>query len=65
MGNPGSAFKGAICDQCSETLEEGDDVYFCDGQKFCEECADENGNVCDCGNFKKDDFKECFDCSKS
>lgn len=64
MNNPSPAFRGTICDQCSEEIEEGDDVYFDDG-KFCVDCAEENGNVCDCGNFKKDDFKTCYECSKS
>lgn len=63
--NPVPAFPNTQCDQCDSGIPEGDDVYLMDGQKYCGDCADENGNVCDCGSFKKEEFPECYDCSRS
>ena len=40
----------------------GEEMFVVDGQFVCERCADENGNVCDCGNFKNDGYETCYDC---
>lgn len=62
MPNPGEAYKGTECDYCGEEIEEGENVFFEDGEKFCEYCAESNDNICDCGQFKKSEYKTCFDC---
>ncbi len=43
-------------------MYEGNKVYSVEGEFYCEECAEANGNVCDCGNFKKEGYEECFAC---
>lgn len=65
MSNPVTAFPNTICDQCEYLITESDYVFLLDGLKYCVDCASENGNICDCGQFKKEEFKQCYDCSKS
>ena len=65
MANPVPAFPNTKCDQCDELITEGDYVFLSDGLKFCVDCAEENGNMCECGQFKKEEFKECYDCSRN
>ena len=65
MANPVKAFRDTPCYQCDETIDKDDDLFLMDGEKYCYECAEENGNVCECGQFKKEDFKECYDCSRN
>jgi len=65
MSNPFSAFKNTKCDGCEEYIDEGDDVWLYDGEKLCESCADSEGWICECGSFKKPNFKQCYECSQS
>ncbi len=65
MPNPMPAYPNTTCDECDEKIDEGDDVYFCDGNKLCQECAQAEGYVCDCGNYKSQDFNQCYECSRS
>lgn len=65
MSNPVESFAGTVCDQCGETLEKGDDLFLVEGQRFCEDCADENNNICECGQFKKEEYKTCYDCARA
>lgn len=62
MANPFPAHFESTCDSCGESMYEGNKVYAVDGQFYCEDCADANGNVCDCGAFKKEGYAECFAC---
>ena len=63
MSNPFPTKFSSSCNSCGERVEEGDLMYACDGQFLCEDCADENGNICpECYGFKKEDYKTCFDC---
>lgn len=62
MANPVSAFRGVKCDACGERLEEGDDLYMTDDGRMCETCAGDDGYVCDCGNFKKQEYETCWEC---
>lgn len=64
MPNPVEAFGGTGCDVCGEYIYEGDSLFFDDNQKLCEECAGENDNICDCGNYKKSQFDECYECNQ-
>lgn len=63
MSNPFSAFPNTTCDGCDERLKEGDDVWIYDGQKLCTSCAESEGWICECGNFKKPEFNQCYDCA--
>lgn len=65
MPNPIEAKYPTICGDCGEKIEPGDDIFFIDNSKTCELCAENSGNVCDCGQFKKEEFNQCFDCSQS
>lgn len=62
MANPFKTKFNSTCDSCGDTVQEGDEMYAVDGLFYCHDCANENGNVCDCGNFKKDDYEECYEC---
>ena len=64
MSNPFLAKFDSSC-TCGEALYERDDlVYACDGQFVCQDCARQNGNVCECdeANYKKSEFEKCYDC---
>ena len=52
----------STCDSCGDDLPEGEIVFAVDGDFVCLACADSNGNVCDCGQFKKEEYDSCFDC---
>lgn len=62
MSNPFSAQFQSHCQSCGEDMLEGDDVYVVDDAFVCKDCAEANGNVCECGNFKKEEFEECYSC---
>lgn len=65
MSNPVEAFRNTICDGCGETLEKGDDLYLTDEGKFCRNCADNEGYICECGGFKKKEYKICYECNQA
>ena len=60
--NPQPAFKNTTCDNCCNPIPEDDDVFFHDGCKLCEDCADDEDCVCDCGQYKNPDYVECYNC---
>ena len=62
MSNPAPAYRGTHCDGCGHEVEEGEDIFFEDGQKYCESCARDGDNICDCGQYKKEEYKTCYDC---
>lgn len=62
MANPVPAYHGTVCDGCKEKLDEGEDLFFVDGERLCYSCAEDGDNVCECGSFKKSEFKTCYDC---
>ena len=64
MSNPVPAFKGSSCNNCGEQIDENDDLYLHDGEKFCTDCANKNNLVCDCGNYKKEEYETCYDCKE-
>ena len=65
MSNPGIAYAGTKCDICEEFLQEDDDVYFHDGMKYCISCAEEEDIICSCGNYKKPEYDQCYECHKN
>ena len=42
---------------------DGDQVYAVDGLFVCDRCVP-IANVCECGNFKKEEFEKCYECSQ-
>jgi len=62
--NPCRAFKGVKCDSCGEQLEEGEDLFYTDSGKLCLGCAEAEDYVCPCGQYKKPDFDECYECHR-
>ena len=63
--NPCPAFLNTVCDICGEEMEEGDDVFFHEGDKYCELCAEEAGIVCECGQYKKPQYETCYECKEN
>jgi hypothetical protein len=64
MANPFPTKFDSQCQQCESMLDRGDLMYAHDDLFICPDCAEEAGVVCDCGNFKKEDYKKCYDCSQ-
>jgi recombinational DNA repair protein (RecF pathway) len=64
MANPVPAFKGSSCTACGKPLTEGEDLYLHGDDKLCSECALTEGVVCQCGQYKKPQFKHCYICFK-
>lgn len=62
MPNPAPAYREIKCPLCDKVITKGEDVFFEDGDKFCRDCAENNDNVCNCGQYKRENYKTCFDC---
>lgn len=62
--NPCPAFPNTICEGCGEEIEEGDDVFFHEDEKLCEQCAEQLDIVCDCGQYKKPEYETCYECKE-
>lgn len=62
MANPFETKFDSSCDSCGSEVEEGDVMYAHEELFICEICARANGNVCNCGNYKKDTCITCFEC---
>lgn len=63
MSNPFTQQWLSQCDSCGDDIDPGDVVYAVDGSFVCRGCAEENDNVCECGNFKKSEFEKCYECA--
>ena len=63
MSNPVQAFKNTVCDSCDEEVPEGGDLFLHDHGKLCSDCANEEEIVCECGRYKKPEFKVCYECN--
>ena len=62
MANPfPSKFDGS-CKNCGSQIYAGDDVYSHAGMFICDVCAAEADAICECGNYKKPEYKKCFGC---
>ncbi len=63
MPNPFLARFDSDCADCGGTMFENDDeVFACEGEYVCRDCAEKRGNVCECGQYKKSEFETCFEC---
>ena len=65
MANPFLTQFDSDCNSCGDTVDEGDEMYACEGQFLCPSCADAGDYVCSCGNFKKSEYQTCYECSQS
>ena len=62
MANPFKV-KGSIeCSSCADEIENGDYCYYHEDEPYCEWCAEEQEIVCACGDYKKPEYDECYDC---
>lgn len=62
MANPFQVRFDSTCNSCGFETSSGDLMYYVEGLYYCKECARKNGNVCECGKFKKSLYPLCFDC---
>ena len=62
MPNPVNATWRTKCAACDNWIEVDDRIYFTDDGKMCTDCAGYAGFVCECGNFKKDEYETCWEC---
>lgn len=65
MSQPYQSFYDTECTDCGEAIAEGEDMYMEDSDKVCVPCAKDRNIVCSCGNYKKEDYEECFTCHNS
>lgn len=65
MPNPAPAYRNSSCDNCQEDIPEGESVFFDEGNKLCEACATDNDLICECGQYKKAEFKTCYECNRT
>jgi hypothetical protein len=62
MSNPFNTQFNSKCQSCGEEVPEGELMYAIDDQFVCEDCASEGDNICECGNFKKEEYDTCYNC---
>lgn len=62
MANPFPCKFDSQCQNCGNYLDAGEEMYAHDQMFICADCANEADAVCECGNYKKPEFKTCFTC---
>lgn len=62
MSNPFLPQFNSNCNSCGDTVTPDDNMFACEGQFLCEDCANAGDYVCDCGDFKKSEYKTCYNC---
>lgn len=62
MSNPFNNQFDSRCGMCEGFVGEGDQMFAHEGQFICSSCANNEDLVCSCGNYKKAEYDECFDC---
>lgn len=65
MSNPFQATFDSTCDSCGDDIIENEWCVADDGSFICEGCAEDQGKLCECGNYKKPNFELCYECKKS
>lgn len=66
MANPFPNRFDSECQECGNTVMEGEFMYAHDGQFICEDCLpDENACPDGCGNYKKEGFETCWECKNN
>lgn len=57
------SFRRIECEECGDTIQVGDPIYFLDDIKICENCAEDASIVCpECGGQRKPEFPKCYEC---
>lgn len=59
MENPFEVRNNDMCHDCGTSMEEGDIMYRDGREHICEDCAEERGIICECGNYKFSGHETC------
>ena len=62
MANPFPTNFDSTCQDCGDTVAEGDNMFAHGGQFICDGCATSADLVCSCGQYKKEEYKKCYTC---
>mgnify|MGYP001584089082 CR=1 FL=1 len=62
MTNPFETMYDKSCDNCGDSIMSGDLCYGTGEDFLCEDCASTQNLICNCGNYKKSEYDECFNC---
>ena len=62
MANPFETKFPSSCNNCDDTVEQGEKMFADKGDFICEFCAEQREVICDCGNYKKYEYDTCYDC---
>lgn len=62
MPNPFKTRFDSECQDCGGMVDEGEFMYAVDGSFLCQDCANSEGVVCNCGNIKRESYDRCWDC---
>jgi len=62
MSNPFEVRATRHCATCEEPVEQGDLMFAHEDNFICENCAREMDLICDCGNYKKEQYEMCYTC---
>ena len=65
MANPVPAYRNSTCDNCQAPIPEGDLLFFDEGNRLCERCAEDDELICTCGSYKKAEFLTCYECHRA
>ena len=53
------------CDNCGDVIPKGAEYHYTrDEGAMCEACAEYNDMVCKCGETKKSEYRQCYECAK-
>lgn len=64
MANPFKIKGKKECDECGTELFDSDLAFFHNNEVICEQCAEEAGVICGCGNYKKEEYDHCYTCNQ-
>lgn len=62
MANPFRTKFKSQCQSCGKKIPQGEEMFAHGGMFICEEEAEREDVICDCGNYKKAEYPTCFVC---
>lgn len=62
MANPFELYNDRFCDECGDYCLEGEMMYFHEDDIICWTCADMAEVVCECDNYKRPEYEQCYEC---
>ncbi len=65
MPNPFPNKFPSECINCDNFIETGELMYAHEKMFICGNCAVEGNLICECGNYKKEQYKVCFTCGQN